>query len=144
MYIKNLIREIKTWNIVRKTAKENKGVLNKIGYDVDWVGRIYTVMNIPEELANLSVKTTNGNIAKSLEIDYFVKDNMKEVADLLTELRIIDLVVFPEYYEKLGSTNSILVVLKPDRVYFTLFKFGLFLLFVFGAIFSFLTIINSL
>ncbi|MBR4625568.1 MAG: hypothetical protein IKO56_08565, partial [Alphaproteobacteria bacterium] len=64
MYIKNLIKEIKIWKIVKKTVTENKDKLNKLGFDVDWIGRIYTVIDIPDDLNNLPQKSINETIER--------------------------------------------------------------------------------
>ena len=50
MYIIKLFREINLWRKVRKVAKENEEKLKENGFRVDWVGRIYTVINLPEEV----------------------------------------------------------------------------------------------
>ena len=52
MYIFNLIKEINIWRKVRSIAKENRKDLNESGFRIDWVGRIYTVINLPEEVVN--------------------------------------------------------------------------------------------
>ena len=52
MYIKNLYNEIKIWVKIRKIAQENKNKLLENGFRVDWVGRIYTVINLPEEVVS--------------------------------------------------------------------------------------------
>ena len=52
MYIFDVINEINIWRKVRAVAKENEKVLAAVGFRVDWVGRIYTVINLPEEVVN--------------------------------------------------------------------------------------------
>ena len=52
MYIFDLIGEINIWRKVRAIAKENEKILNESGFRVDWIGRIYTVINLPEEVVN--------------------------------------------------------------------------------------------
>jgi hypothetical protein len=50
MYFKELYEEIKVWKRIRKIAIENREVLEKSNFRVDWVGRIYTVINLPDEM----------------------------------------------------------------------------------------------
>jgi hypothetical protein len=50
MYFKELYEEIKIWRRIRKIAQENREVLEKSNFRVDWIGRVYTVINLPEEM----------------------------------------------------------------------------------------------
>lgn len=117
MYIKNLIREIKIWNIVKKTVNENKDKLNELGFDVDWIGRVYTVIDIPDDLNNLPQKSINETIERNIAVDMYIKEQLGPLSNLLNELRLSELIMYPEYYEQFDGTNSILVVLSPDRKY---------------------------
>jgi hypothetical protein len=49
---KRVIRDIRNYFFVRKTIKSNMGSIewNKFKLRVDWVGRIYTVINLPPEV----------------------------------------------------------------------------------------------
>ena len=76
MYIKNLIKEIKIWKIVKKTVTENKDKLNKLGFDVDWIGRIYTVIDIPDDLNNLPQKSINETIERNIAVDMYIKEQL--------------------------------------------------------------------
>lgn len=117
MYIKNLIREIKIWNIVKKTVNENKDKLNELGFDVDWIGRVYTVIDIPDDLNNLPQKSINETIERNIAVDMYIKEQLGPLSNLLNELRLSELIMYPEYYEQFDGTNSVLVVLSPDRKY---------------------------
>ena len=117
MYIKNLIREIKIWNIVKKTVNENKDKLNEVGFDVDWIGRVYTVIDIPDDLNNLPQKSINETIERNIAVDMYIKEQLGPLSNLLNELRLSELIMYPEYYEQFDGTNSVLVVLSPDRKY---------------------------
>ena len=55
MYIVKLYRELKTWSKIRSIAKENSDKLLEKGFRVDWVGRIYTVINLPEEVVSAPI-----------------------------------------------------------------------------------------
>lgn len=127
MYIKNLIREIKIWNIVKKTVNENKDKLNELGFDVDWIGRVYTVIDIPDDLNNLPQKSINETIERNIAVDMYIKEQLGPLSNLLNELRLSELIMYPEYYEQFDGTNSVLVVLSPDRKYTTIGRLlGLF------------------
>lgn len=119
MYIKKLAREIRTWKEVRKTAKENIAKLNEIGFDVDWVGRIYTIMEIPTDIDKLPQTNINETIERNVAVDLYIKERLVPLSNLLNELRLSDLVMYPEFYEQFENTNSVLVVLSPERRYFT-------------------------
>lgn len=134
MYIKNLIREIRTWLEVRKTVKENVSKINELGFDVDWVGRIYTVMNIPDELNDLPHRNVRETIERNAAIDLYIKNQLGEISRLLGDLRLSDLIMYPEGYEQFEDSNSILLVLAPDREYFTLPKVFAFLVGVFCVV----------
>ena len=49
-YFKELYLEIKIWRRIKKIAKESEKTLNDNNFRVDWVGRIYTVINLPEDM----------------------------------------------------------------------------------------------
>ena len=55
MYITDLYNEIKTWNKIRSIAKKAEAELKEKGFRVDWVGRIYTVINLPEEVVSAPI-----------------------------------------------------------------------------------------
>lgn len=121
MYIKNLIKEIKIWKIVKKTVTENKVKLNELGFDVDWIGRVYTVIDIPDALNNLPQKSINETIERNIAVDMYIKEQLGPLIKLLYELRLLELIMEP-YYEQFDGTNSVLVVLSPDRKYTTFWK----------------------
>ena len=61
VYWKELYADIRIWWIFRKTANQNKESLNKdFQLRVDWLGRIYGVVNLPEE-----VQTASGEIQQA-------------------------------------------------------------------------------
>jgi len=55
MYITDLYNEIKIWNKIRSIAKKAEAELKEKGFRVDWVGRIYTVINLPEEVVSAPI-----------------------------------------------------------------------------------------
>jgi len=107
MYAKKLFKELNTWRKIRNIAKTEEPNLIEKGFRVDWVGRIYTVINLPEEVATAPISQEGYVLMKLREHDQF----------LLT-LGIADY-VSPEF-EKIEGTDSFLLVLSPDREYFKL------------------------
>lgn len=115
--IGKMVKEWKIWRIVRSVAKQNREAISKCGFDVDWIGRIYTVVNIPDEIMELPVNSRADAEKQAIAVDVYVKENMGEIAQLLTDLRIADLVIYPTQYERFEGTNSMLVILAPERYY---------------------------
>lgn len=116
MYLKNLLNEIKIWRKVKKIAKANEESLNKKGFRVDWVGRVYTVINLPEEVASHNPEVQQ----------MYVLQELREFDKIFLEIGIADYVV-PEF-RAINETSSYLLILSPDRDYFKLIPFVLFLL----------------
>jgi len=141
MLIKNIIREFKTWKIVRKTVKLNADKFYSIGFDIDWLGRLYTIVNIPDELTNMPVKTRKDFAIQNMAIDNYIKESLSDVTGLLTELHLSDLIMYPSKYERFENTDSILIILSPER-HFT--KFWKMLLYIFGLIGIIIAIIFTL
>lgn len=110
MYIIKLYKELKIWWQIRKVAKSEEAVLREKGFRVDWVGRIYTVINLPEEVATAPISQEGYVLMKLREHDKFLLD-----------LGIADY-VSPEF-EKISNSDSFLLVLSADRDYFKLWPF---------------------
>jgi|TARA_R100000093_G_C1929657_1_gene68327 hypothetical protein len=47
---KELYYELRIWRRLSKVAKGSRETLGEKNFRVDWVGRIYTVINLPEEM----------------------------------------------------------------------------------------------
>jgi hypothetical protein len=52
MYWWKLYKDIKLWRRFSKVSKSSREKLEEYNLRVDWLGRIYTVVNLPEEVAN--------------------------------------------------------------------------------------------
>jgi hypothetical protein len=104
MYIKNLYNEITIWVKIRKIAQENKNKLLEKGFRVDWVGRIYTVINLPEEVVSAPISQEG-----------YVLMQLREHDKLFLDLGIADY-VSPEF-NPIPNTDSFLLVLSADREY---------------------------
>ncbi len=114
MYLFNLIKEITVWRKVKSVAKENETVLNQNGFRVDWVGRIYTVINLPEEVVNQPISREG-----------YVLMKLREYDQLFLNMGIAD-AVSPEIVELIGA-DSYLLILSPDRDYIKFIPFVWFL-----------------
>ena len=110
MYISKLYKELNLWRKIRKINKSEEPILKEKGFRVDWVGRIYTVINLPEEVATAPISQEGYVLMKLREHDQF-----------LLKLGIADY-VSPEF-NKIEGTDSFLLVLSPDRDYFKLWPF---------------------
>jgi hypothetical protein len=110
MYISKLYKELNIWRKIRKIAKSEEEALNEKGFRVDWIGRIYTVINLPEEVATAPISQEGYVLMKLREHDQF-----------LLQLGIADY-VSPEF-SKIEGTDSFLLVLSADRDYFKLWPF---------------------
>ena len=110
MYITNLLNELQTWNKIRKIAKTSKPQLKEKGFRVDWIGRIYTVINLPEEVVSAPISQEG-----------YVLMQLRKHDQFLLELGIADY-VSPEF-NPIPETNSFLLVLSPDRDYLQFWPF---------------------
>ena len=122
MYIIKLYKELKLWWQIRKVAKSEETTLREKGFRVDWVGRIYTVINVPEEVATAPISQEGYVLMKLREHDKF-----------LLELGIADY-VSPEF-NKINDTDSFILVLSADREYFKLWPFLKSMAKTFGLVF---------
>lgn len=117
MLLTKIIKEWKVWRTVRKVVKQNEDKLWAVNFDHDWLGRLYTVVNIPDEIIDMPSKTRRDIVMQRMMIDNYIKDSLFDVTELLNELRLSDLIVYPDTYERFENTDSILLVLSPERRY---------------------------
>ena len=110
MYIIKLYRELIIWIKIRKIAMENTDKLLEKGFRVDWVGRIYTVINLPEEVVSAPISQEG-----------YVLMQLRENDKLFLELGIADY-VSPEF-NPIPNSDSFLLVLSADRDYFKFWPF---------------------
>jgi len=110
MYITNLYKELKIWSKIRKIAVENSAKLLEKGFRVDWVGRIYTVINLPEEVVSAPISQEG-----------YVLMQLREHDKMFLELGIADY-VSPEF-NPIPQTDSFLLILSADREYLTFWPF---------------------
>jgi hypothetical protein len=119
MYIFKLIKEIQVWLKIRKIAKENEKILNENGFRVDWIGRIYTVINLPEEVINAPISQEG-----------YVLMKLREFDKVFLNLGIADY-VSPEM-EKISDSDSFLLIISPNSDYISFWPMFWFILKIFG------------
>lgn len=110
MYWIKLLQEIRIWLITRRVAKRNQETLDEFDLRVDWVGRIYTVINLPEEVAT-----------QPYSQQPYVLGQLRKYDEVLLRLQLSD-VLFPEF-EKIPGEDAYLLVLTPEREYLTWLRF---------------------
>lgn len=111
-YLTNFIREIKVWIKIRNIVTEFKDYLNQHGFRIDWIGRIYTVINLPEEVINNSEEIKQGYIFGIIKEHAFVFEKMGITYDVAPEIRSIK-----------NAPHSFLLIISPDYEYIQLGKF---------------------
>lgn len=102
MYWYKLYKEIRLWYIYRKVAKANEEFLANNNMRVDWIGRIYTVLNMPPEVLSSPEIAQEG----------WVFQQLPKMTKVLIEMGIAE-AAFPSM-EKIEGTSSFLVVLWPE------------------------------
>jgi hypothetical protein len=102
MYWYKLYKEIRLWYIFRKVAKANEQFLADNNLRVDWIGRIYTVLNMPPEVL----------ASPEISQEGWVFQQLPKMTKVLMEMGIAE-AAFPSM-EKIESTDGFLVVLWPE------------------------------
>ena len=129
-YWSELAAEIRIWWIFRATArnKENTEKINAADLRVDWLGRIYGVVNMPEEVVTAAEQVQQA----------YILQQINKWGPLTLEMGLAD-IIYPEI-NRIPGTPAYLVVMWPqyDALGFwyiignliksTIVGFGLFLL----------------
>ena len=110
MYFKELYEEIKVWKRIRKIAIENREVLEKSNFRVDWVGRIYTVINLPDEMLD----------RPDLQ-EGWVFMQLREYDSLFMDIGVGDY-IFPEI-TPISDRGAFLLVLTGPKDFLSWWKF---------------------
>ena len=95
----------------RKAANSIKPQLEEVGCRVDWLGRIYTVVNIKEEF-----RSQPDVVQQSIVFQALAKPN-----EVLLKNGLSD-VTYPEI-EKIKDSAGYLVIMYPENENFNLIKF---------------------
>lgn len=103
-YWSELVSEIRIWWIFRSTCRipANTKKLNENDLRVDWLGRIYVVINMPEEVTGSAPQVQQA----------YVLQQISKWGPLTTEMGLAD-IIFPEI-DRLPGTNSYLVIMWPQ------------------------------
>lgn len=99
-----VIKDITNYFFLRRIIKRemvNSPIWSKNNLRVDWIGRIYTVVNLPPEV------TMAPDLPKELWPAYLI-DQSKGLNEYLTSLNLHE-VIIPEYKEIPGSTSYLLI-----------------------------------
>lgn len=99
-----LISEIRIWWIFRSAAKEknNTKKLNEQDLRVDWLGRIYGVVNMPEEVLGAAPQVQQA----------YVLQQINKWGPVTTEMGLSD-IIYPEI-NRIPGTSAYLVVMWPQ------------------------------
>ena len=101
-YWKEFFIDLKIWRRYRKIAKQNEDMLAENGMRVDWLGRIYTVINMPEEVINNQEMVQQG----------WVIQQLGPLNEVLLKLGINDY-AYPEI-SFIPNSASYLIVMYPE------------------------------
>ena len=105
-YWYNFILEFRIWFIFQTTTKRNRKKLEERDLRVDWIGRVYGVVNMPDEVLGA---------AEEIQQAYVLKQ-MGQFGGVMNELKLSN-VVYPQMQEIPGS-GAYLVIFWPvlDRL----------------------------
>ena len=101
-YWREFFEDFRIWRRFRKTARKQEDLLLQNGMRVDWLGRIYTVINMPEEVINNQELVQQG----------WVIGQLKPFNEVLMSIGLADF-AYPEI-SRVPSSNSYLIVMYPE------------------------------
>lgn len=140
---KKIIIDIKNYLYLRKVIKNNKGTIEweKFKLRVDWIGRIYTVVNLPPEVIYSPDSPQEIRPAFVIEEtrplnEYLTRLNLPEI--IYPSLNPIPnsvsyLVVYSPYFQKLSLSWLIYRIAFLIILIWTQYKFS-FLSWIFGLL----------
>ena len=103
-YWSELVSEIRIWWIFRSACREKANLqkLNDQDLRVDWLGRIYGVINMPEEVIGAAPQVQQA----------YVLQQINKWGPITTEMGLSD-VIYPEI-DRITGTNAYLVIMWPQ------------------------------
>lgn len=110
MYWIKLLEEIRIWMLSRQVTRSNEEELLEFGLRVDWIGRLYTVINLPEEVAS-----------QPYSQQPYVLSQLRKYDEVLLRLQLSD-ILYPEF-EKIPGEDAYLLVLTPEVEYLNTWRF---------------------
>jgi hypothetical protein len=102
-----VIRDVNNFFFIKRTCKKesiDSPIWSRNNLRIDWIGRIYTVINLPPEV------TESKDLPKEYWPAYMI-DQTKGLNEYLTQLNLSEIII-PEY-QLLDGTTSYLLVYKP-------------------------------
>lgn len=102
MYWIELVKDLFIWYKYARAAKANKRLLRDKNMRVDWVGRIYTVVNMPEEVSTTHQKVQEG----------WVLQQLNSYNETLLNIGLADY-TYPEI-RKIPNSLGYLILLYPE------------------------------
>ena len=113
IYWVRLVREIMLWIRFARITKSQQEYLNENNMRVDWLGRIYTVINMPEEIANNQQVVQEG----------WVLSQLQPMNKIIDKVGVAD-VIFPEMSKiPENGTAAYLIAMYPEFTDISLWKF---------------------
>lgn len=109
---KKIIKDISNYRFILKTIKKNKGTIewDKLKLRADWIGRIYTVVNLPPEVIHSPDAPQEIRPAYVLDEsrpvnEYLMKLNLQEI--ILPAIEAVPeslsyLIVYTPYFQKVS------------------------------------------
>ena len=140
---KRVITDIRNYFFLRRTIKKNTGSIEweKFKLRVDWIGRIYTVVNLPPEVIYSPDSPDEIRPAYVLEEsrplnEYLTRLNLQEV--IIPKISPIDssisyLIVYTPYFQRLSIRWIIYRIILILLLSWLQYKFG-FISWILGGI----------
>lgn len=111
-WLRGFYYDIKAWRIVKQVCKENKDRLDKLGLKMDWIGRVYKVINRDP---TIPLGSSDDEVILSREF--------QELGNLFIELNLADIVIPSMFPIETEGANAYLVIYTPgidvNRAYLT-------------------------
>ena len=103
---KKIIKDISNYRFILKTIKKNRGTIewDKLNLRADWIGRIYTVVNLPPEVIH------SPDAPQEIRPAY-VLDESRPVNEYLMKLNLQEIIL--PAIEAVPGTLSYLIVYTP-------------------------------
>jgi hypothetical protein len=113
IYWIRLFKELRMWYRFARITKSQRTYLEENNMRVDWLGRIYTVINMPEEIANNQQRVQEG----------WVISQLKPMNTVMDKIGVAD-VIFPEM-ERIPEpgTAAFLIAMYPNFEEISFWKF---------------------
>lgn len=118
-YPSQVIEDIRCWSYVRNAYKETlvQNHLNTFDFELrqDKIGRLYTVINVPDEFFD-----------HPDAVQVYIIDKLRQLDEILIKCRLNDL-VYPTI-NQIENTTSYLLVLTPSTESLDIWKFLIWLM----------------